>query len=376
MVNDLTNVIPQLLAQGMLALREQIRMSWLVNRSYETIAGQKGSTVEVPFPSRIAVNDVAPANVPPVTQDSNPDTISIPLDQWKEAPFYLTDKDELEAMTGTIPMQASEAVKALANTVDTYILGLYKKFGGASGVAGDTPFSGSYGTSSATQTRKVLNKQLAPMDPRHVVMDPDTEAAALELRAFQDASWSGSTEALIQGELNRKLGFAWWMSQNVLSHTAGAPTGTLTLGAPAAKYAKTITIDGGTGDLFAGDILYVAGVADPIVVAADVTLVPGGTAVTIAMALVTALLSGAVVTVAADHVANMAFHRDAIAFVTRPLTGVDKGLGGLIESTVDPESGLTLRLEVTREHKRTRYSFDILYGAQVIRPEFGVRLVG
>lgn len=377
MANNLDAVIPQLLAQGLMALREQVRMPWLVNRAYESLAGEKGSTVEVPYPARIAVNDVAPSNTPPVTADTTPEKISIPLDQWKEAPFYLTDKDKLEVMRGAIPMIASEAIKALANTVDAYILGMYKKFGGATGTAGTTPFTAGGGnTSPATQVRKVLNKQLAPNDPRHVVMDPDAEAAALELRAFQDASWSGSTMGLMEGELNRKFGFRWWMSQNVLTHTASSGFTSASVEGNFTKGVKVIELDG-VGSLLAGDVLTIAGVTDPIVVAEDVTLSTGvGVEVTLTMPLVTPLADGSNVTLMGDHVANMAFHRDAIAFVTRPLDSTDEGLGGRVQSAVDPESGLTLRLEVTREHKRTRYSYDILYGAQVIRPEFGARLVG
>jgi hypothetical protein len=52
------------------------------------------------------------------------------------------------------------------------------------------------------------------------------------------------------------------------------------------------------------------------------------------------------------------------------------GLGNYIKSAVDPVSGMALRLEVTREHKRTRYSFDVLYGVTTVRKELACRLLG
>ncbi|MHA2067204.1 MAG: P22 phage major capsid protein family protein, partial [Candidatus Thorarchaeota archaeon] len=79
--------------------------------------------------------------------------------------------------------------------------------------------------------------------------------------------------------------------------------------------------------------------------------------------------------ISASHQTNVAWHRDAIAFATRPL---EQSRAAVIppQSAVDPISGLTLRLEITREHKRDRFSFDILYGANVVRRDFGVRLAG
>src|SRR4051812_46998356 len=101
-------------------------MPQLVNRGYEVLAGQKGSTIDVPIPSAITVQDVTPSNTPPSTADVQPTSTPITLSSWKEAPFYMTDKDMLEAMEGTIPMQASEAIKAIANQVNSDILALYK----------------------------------------------------------------------------------------------------------------------------------------------------------------------------------------------------------------------------------------------------------
>jgi len=380
MANILTAVIPRLLAQGLMALRENSITPRLVNRSYESLAGQRGSAIDVPIPSAIVAQVVSPAAVPPSTADIAPTFVAVPLDQWYEAPFELTDKDLLEVMEGTIPMQASAAIKALANNVDRFILGLYPSFYSFSGTPGTTPFGSS--TADATTTRKLLNKELAPLNDRHFIIDPDAEANALNLRAFQDASWSGTFEAIINGRLNERLGFNWWMDQNIPTHTAGTLSdGTdhqaLTNGALLAGV-TTMAIDSATltGTVVVGDIFTFAGHTQTYV-ATNLSTAAGNAiaAVTFAPALRVNVGDGVVVTFQDTHVVNLAWQRDAIAFATRPLQQTD-GLGSVMSSAVDPISGLTLRLEVSREHKRTRYSFDILYGAKVVRPELGARLAG
>ena len=374
MANDWSQVIPQLLAQGLLALRESVRMPMLVNRGYESMAGQKGSTIDIPIPSAIAAQAVTPSQVPPSVTNSAPTSVSLVMDQWYEAPFHLTDREMMEAMSGTIPMQASEAVKAIANTVDLSIMGNYTQVYGAAGVAGDVPFNESPGTTAdATQLRKLLNQQLAPMDPRYVVMDPEAEASALELRAFQDVSWNGSTAGILEANINRKLGFGWFMDQNILSHTAGTASGALAA-AEGTIGDTSITTDTGTGTLVVGDIITFANDSQQYVVSAAVANVGAGT-VTFTPPLKNTVPDTTAITLVADHVVNLGFHRDAFAFASRPLESQNLP-GSMVQSATDPVSGLTLRLEVTREHKQTRFSYDMLWGSACPRPELAARLLG
>ena len=310
-MNDLSKVVDKLLAQGLLALRGTCVMPRLVNSDYSNLAAQQGASIDAPIPSAIKAQAVTPGATSQDTGDISPVSATIKLDRWMEAPFYLTDKDLMEANRGVIPMQASEAVKAIANDVNATLLGLGRKFYGMVGTPGTTPFST---VVDATNARKVLNRQLAPVNDRRIVLDPDAEAAALGLSGFADVSKSGDARPIIDGTIGRKYGFDWAMDQQVPSFEASV----MTEGA--------LTVNGANE--------------------------------------------------AGAQVVSLAFHRDAIAFATRPLMDSANGLGNLTQSAVDPVSGLSLRLEVSREHKRTRFSYDILYGADVVRRELGCRIAG
>ncbi len=383
MANDLSVVAPKLLAQGLMALRENAVMPRLVNRDYEAEAAQKGTTVTIPIPSSIADRAVAPAVVPPASVDSAPTQALVPLDQWREAPFHLTDKEVLESVGGVIPMQASEAIKSLVNYANAFIMGKYLGVYGYFGTAATTPFlSTGAGTADATGARKVLNNQLAPLDSRRFVIDPDAEANALNNRAFQDMSFSGSAEGIVEGKINRKLGFDWFMDQQVPTHTKGVATGTPLTNGGEPLGETTIVTDGWTNDttdiLLEGDIITFAGHTQTYVVTADADsgASTGPATIVIAPGLQVTVGDGVAITVKASHVVNLAFHRDAFAFASRPLKDSAQGLGSIIESATDPVSGLSLRLEISRQHKQTQFSYDMLFGASLVRRELACRLAG
>ena len=374
MANSLTNVIPQLLAQGLQTLREQAVMARIVNRGYEEMAGEKGSTIDIPIPSAITVNNVAPLQTPPTTTpDTSPTKVSITMDQWKEAAFQLSDKDLSESSDGIIPMQAGEAAKSLANTIDSAILANYTSIYGYAGTAGTAPFAND--TSEYRTARAALARQLAPLDPRFVIMDPDAENNALGLRAFQDSSFGAGNEVILRGQIGNKMGALWLMNQNIPTHTAGTQNGAYTT--DTATYAigvETLTTITGAGTIVVGDIFTIAGDTQPYVCTTLMTA-PGALAFSPPLKVAIAA-SATAITVKATHAVNLVIHRDCMALAMRPFNGADPVNVGNFSSMVDPVSGLVLRLEVTREHKRTRFSYDALYGVGIPRPELGARIAG
>ena len=376
--NTTTSIVDTIFTQGLRALREMAIMPRYVNRTYDTAPGQKGSTIEVPIPSAITAGSVTPSYVGPDDTGITPTKKTITLDQWYEAPFFLNDKEIGEIREGFVNAQATEAVRAIANNVDDAILALYTNVYGYGGVAGTTPFGTDF--SEFTQARAALAAQLAPTNDRYCVIDADAEANALGLRAIQDASYKGDSSGLREGEIGRVLGATWAMDQNVPTHTAGTAVGATT---DASAYAAGVTTvdlaSAGTGTILAGDIITFAGDDQTYTVSTGDADVSGGGTIVFAPGLKVAQATAAVaITVKASHVVNLLFQRDAFALAARPVEASDPmGIANAQRQAVmDPVSGLSLALEVTRQHYRTRFAFSTLYGVQCIRPELAARIAG
>ena len=200
--NVITAVIPKILAQGLVALRQNSVTPRLVANMTSSIAGVKGSTIDVPIASAITAVAVTPATTAPAAAAISPTTVPVVLDQWYEAPFDLSDNEYEQAMDGIVPLQVQEAIKAICNQVDNHLLSMYKKFYGYHGTAGTTPFANvDTGISDAVGIRKVLNKQLAPMDARNVILS---------------AGSLGTPEILLRSEMK-----GLWLSPKVGTQFSG-----------------------------------------------------------------------------------------------------------------------------------------------------------
>lgn len=378
MANTVTNVLPKLLAQGLMALRQNAVMSRLVNRSYDTLAAGKGAVINVPIPSAIPARNVTAGVTYATNIDFSPTVALVTLDFWQEAPFQFSDKDAAECMDGTLPMQASEAIKSLANAVDQYIISKHTGIFSQSGTAGTAPFNASL--TAAASARVLLNKQLAPMTDRRGVIDPDAEGNLLLNTQVLQTDQRGDQEGIINGVIGNKLGVDWYMNQNITgqSYTPGTAwiTGWVADGSAAIGVSTLAVTFTSSGTVKIGDIFSIAG--QQYAVTANTTSVTG---VTMNLAfyppLKSAVATAASLTIGAGataYVPNLVFHRDAFAWASRPLVGMG-GSGDFMTAT-DPVSGIALRLEVSRQYKQTTFSYDILGGAGLVRPELATKIRG
>ena len=391
MANTLTALVPKILSRGLLALRENAVMPRLVNRSIGDGAREKGDTIDIPLSAAATTRTVTPAVTQAANVDFTPTKVQLPLDQWKESPFQLSDKElaEIDADDSFIPMQTSEAIKALANGIDSFILGKFTGIWNYSGTAATTPFATNL--DAFRDARKNMNKDLSPLADRRVVLDADAEANAVVLEQFLAADRRGDQGGIIQGEIGQKLGYQWFLDQNIPTHTVGTWTVT---GAGRTEVKATATINTSTmiwqgnsstvtngGNVVVGDIFTVTGDSQAYVVktAASVAVAAQATlAIIFSPPLRATIAAAATVSLKGSHVVNLAFHRDAFAFASRPLaeSQIAGGLGSIFSTMVDPVSGIALRLEVNRQYKQTTWAFDSLYGAVLVRPELAARIAG
>ncbi len=376
-MNDYSAIMPKILAQALITLRGQTVMPLAVNTDFGTEVKKKGETISMQIPSAATATDVVPSVTAPANADVTAATADIKLDNWKKSDFFLTDKELGEIDKGVVNMNIGEAAKALAEALNASVLSKYTGIYGYVGVAAQTPFGSDY--SEATAARKILNLQRSPNSPRRMILDPDAEEAAINLKEFADAGFTNRDGTIIEGVIGRKLGFDWFYDQQIPTHTAGTLLANPLVNGTPAVGAKTMNIDKATltGTVVVGDIFTIAGDTQTYVVTAAATASGNAIAgLAFSPGLVEAPADDAVITFKADHVVNIAFHRDAFGLAVRPLEAPANGLGQLILTAIDPVTRLPLRLTVSRENYQTRWALDILWGTDLVRPELATRVAG
>jgi len=386
--NSLTDLMPRIVARGLLRFREQAILPRLVNSSLSAEAARHGDSIRVPLSRPVAATDVAPGAQPRQAPSTAMTVVDVPLDNWKSASFFLTDAEmmQIEAESGFIPLQMSEAITALANAVNETILAEAQKTGTVIGAAGEVPFQNVaspsevwHGANAAVTARKLLNLAAAPKSGRFAVIDYEMEANALGLPQFHDAHRAGGAGVPMEGEIGRKYGIDWFSSDLLPRNLA--PVATTGLQAQVNARATTAELKLAFASVRVGDVLVVGSGEQAQTHRITATATANGGAhcrVTLTPALATRLTTSEEVVLQRPYRVGVAMHRDAVALAMRPLSaaGMEGGANGQIMSVSDPETGLSLRLEVTRQYKQTMWEFDILWGTKLVRPELVVAIHG
>ena len=328
-----------------------------------------GETVRCRLPINPTVTTLAKGGTL-TYQSVQEEHVDLSLEFHENVPMEVSSWDMARNLEDLTTQVLLPAATNLAQAVDAKIMAKLNGIPNFVGTAGTPP-----GTlANWTAVRKALNLQKVPMDGRFGILSPGADDAALKLSTFSDADKRGSGAALASGEIGRVLGIDWKMSQNVATQGDGShSTGWLVNEGTASKRAAGVTsiaVDTGTNNPEVGDVFTIAGDSVQHVVEGYASNV-----LTFSPGLGSAVADNAAITFVAQHEINFAGHPLCLGLTFADL----KPLGGGVESeSFQDPSGIVIRY--SRGASMTEMSdllnLDILFGARVIRPELGLRILG
>src|SRR6266853_614596 len=126
--SNVANAIVKLVAADALpGLVGNLVMGNLVNRDYEPVLAQAGDTVNVPIPPTMVANNIVEGGT---VQTQNPSlgNAQIVLNTHAEATFLVPDVTKVLAVPDLLKLYMQPAVVALAERIESDLLGLYPLF--------------------------------------------------------------------------------------------------------------------------------------------------------------------------------------------------------------------------------------------------------
>jgi hypothetical protein len=362
--------------QSLLILRDNLVFPMLAYRDCSQDFAKKGDTIQVKKPPVYQADEFNGSINPQAIEEEN---VLVTLDKIADVSVEVTAKEMALNLSSFTEQVITPAAIAIAEKINSDGLKLYKDIPYTVGAAGTTPD----GLDDFANIRKSLNLRKAPVSQRFAVWDPEADCKFSVLEAIVSAEKSGSTVALREGSIGRIQGIDNYMSQAVPDHIKGtlaASAGNIVLKtAVAADSAVTeITLtktasNSLSGTLLKGDILTFADCEGQYAVTTGATAADNEITVSVYPAINEAITTSKACTVVAGHTANLAFHKNAFAFVTRPLE-----LARGVESYVTNFEGLSLRVTFSYDatYKKQMLSIDTLYGFKTLYPELAVRVLG
>src|SRR6266498_254815 len=125
---NIANAIVKLVAADALpALMATLVMGNLVNRDYEPTLAQAGDTVNIPIPPVLVANNIVEGGTV-TTQAASLGNAQIVLNTHVEATFQVPDVTKVLAVPDLLSIYMEPAVAAIAQKIESDLLGLYSQF--------------------------------------------------------------------------------------------------------------------------------------------------------------------------------------------------------------------------------------------------------
>lgn len=340
-----------------------------------------GDTVRSHFTRKSTVNSTyTPSMTIPEGDDQTVDNKTMTIDKVANVQIPWTGEDIRHVNNGAgfqtiYGDQIAQAMRAITNAIEVWLLTkMYQGSSRAYGTAGTTPFGSDF--DAVAEIRQILVDNGMPTDGMTtLILNTAAGTKLRNLAQLQKANEAASTALLRQGQLLDLQGIMLKESAGVQSHTKGTGASYLINQSPSeAVDQTTLSVDGGSGTILAGDIITIAGDSNKYVVN---TALSGGDLVIGGPGLREAAADNAAITVGDSYTANVACHRAAAELVVRPPEQPFGGDAAVDRMTVqDPWSGLVYEIAVYKGYGKTMIDVTTFYAAKVWKPDFVATLLG
>lgn len=221
---NLANAIVKLVAVDALpALLGHLVMGNLVNRDFEPTLASAGDTVNVPIPPVMQAYNIAEGGTV-TTQNPNLGSAQIVLNTHAEATFQIPDVTKVIAVPDLLRLYMQPAMVALAEKMESDLLGLYSQFTANAPVGtGGTALTEA---SIDTAETALFNAKVAASEPKYLVVDGTAYSQLRQIPRFSEYEKAGTSgaAALTDGTVGKLKDFHVYRSQFVAKTGSGPVT--------------------------------------------------------------------------------------------------------------------------------------------------------
>jgi hypothetical protein len=199
-------------------------MGNLVNRDFEPSLAQAGDTVNVPIPPTMVANNIAEGGTVQ-TQNPSLSNAQIVLNTHAEATFQIPDVTKVIAVPDLLRLYMQPAMIALAEKVESDLMGLYSQFTSNSPLGtGGTVLTEA--TVDAAETA-LFEAKVAASEQKYLVVDSSSYSQLRQIPRFSEYQTAGDAglKTLVDGSIGRIKDFYVFRSQFV-KKTGSSPVTT------------------------------------------------------------------------------------------------------------------------------------------------------
>ena len=351
-----TFLTPEVVAkEALMVLQSNLCMADLVHRDYSGEFVAVGDTVSIRKPAKFVAKNFTGTTE---NQDITETSVPVKLDRFRDVTVAVTSKEMTLDIADFSKQVVEPAMQAIAQAIDEDLLAV--GYGNASFVKeaeGQLP--------DIAALAKQLDLAKAPAGDRSLVLHPQHKYQYALTDELSSVSYSGDNQTLRDALLGRVFTLDTYMDQNAPDSHAETPGTAKTFTVSGKAGDMAVTVSGADGSIAAGDGFILEGYLYRFTQGGDGTLAIDQKLMCDAQ--------NAEVTVV-NIPGSLAFHRNAIALVTRNLALPM----GASRAAYAEANGLGVRVvyDYDSATKTDKISFDIIYGITALEPKLICALKG